>query len=173
MCVFERVCVFENQLSAQEPFFFSVLLSYYNCFILYIIYRTSNSRFLDVRFVCVCVCVCARLYTYTQWKPLPPRAWSPHASCRLMPPAGQRFLSRPRSLTLNVPPEAPIHSFNPSSLRAGQRDARRGENTVTVLHHGASNDAPPPPLTGEKMATGAAGTGDNTLDWWCSVRPLK
>lgn len=36
--------------------------------------------------------------------------------------------------------------------------------TVTVVHHGAPNDAPPQPLTEEEMATGVTGMGDNMLD---------
>jgi len=65
------------------------------------------------------------------------------------------------SLTPLVPAASPTFSFNPSSLRGSQGDAHKGEKTVTVLHHGASNDAPSQPLTEEKMTTE---TSENVLN---------
>lgn len=92
---------------------------------------------------------------------------SVHKCCKdesvlYMPPmdwchtAGHKFISQWWSLTLPVPLASAISSCYPSCWCWGQGDAHQGEKTVTVLHHGAPNDAPSQPLTEEKMATGAS-----------------
>lgn len=121
-------------------------------------------------YMIVGVCMCLYVHFKNTW---------PHVSVLYMqtvdwcPLLATDFPSQRCSLTPLVPLAAPILSFNPSSWRGGQGDAHRGEKTVTVLHHGAPNDASLQPMTEEKMATGVTGTEDNMVDWWSSIKPLR